>query len=176
MSDVLLIEGGIFTKRSPKAKATAAIRASGWQNLAIVYIPFNWVTALWTDLSDLGPFLLPSCLIVWSVKYAAGSPFSQHANQSLLWTDTAMYVNQALAQGTVQQASEGVYNCHCKRTKGAVGRLTDELSQLATAYKQASLDRPPGESRSGELWTQKLKFHLVRTRSLNVLPLNPGIG
>ena len=29
---------------------------------------------------------------------------------------------------------------------------------------------------SGELRTQKLKFHLVRTRSLNVLPLKPGIG
>ena len=87
-----------------------------------------------------------------------------------------MYVNQALAQGTVQQASEGVYNCHCKRTKGAVGRLTDELSQLATAYKQASLDRPPGESRSGELWTQKLKFHLMRKPSLKVLPLKPGVG
>ena len=30
--------------------------------------------------------------------------------------------------------------------------------------------------RSGELWTQKLKSHLVRTQSLNVLPLKPGVG
>ena len=29
---------------------------------------------------------------------------------------------------------------------------------------------------SGELWMQKLKSHLVRTQSLNVLPLKPGIG
>ena len=29
---------------------------------------------------------------------------------------------------------------------------------------------------SGELWTQKLKSHLVRTQSLNVLPLKPGVG
>ena len=29
---------------------------------------------------------------------------------------------------------------------------------------------------SGELRTQKLKFHLVRTQSLNVLPLKPGVG
>ena len=31
-------------------------------------------------------------------------------------------------------------------------------------------------SYSGELRTQKLKSHLVRTQSLNVLPLKPGVG
>ena len=31
-------------------------------------------------------------------------------------------------------------------------------------------------SHSGELQTQKLKSHLVRTQSLNVLPLKPGVG
>ena len=31
-------------------------------------------------------------------------------------------------------------------------------------------------SRSGELRTQKLKSHLVRTRSLNALSLRPGVG
>ena len=30
--------------------------------------------------------------------------------------------------------------------------------------------------RSGELRTQKLKSHLVRTQSLNVLPVKPGVG
>ena len=30
--------------------------------------------------------------------------------------------------------------------------------------------------RSGELWTQKLKSHLVRIQSLNVLPLKPGVS
>ena len=30
--------------------------------------------------------------------------------------------------------------------------------------------------RSGELRTQKLKSNLVRTQSLNVLPLKPGVG
>ena len=30
--------------------------------------------------------------------------------------------------------------------------------------------------RNGELQTQKLKSHLVRTQSLNVLPLKPGVG
>ena len=29
---------------------------------------------------------------------------------------------------------------------------------------------------SGELQTQKLKSHLVRTQSLNILPLKPGVG
>ena len=31
-------------------------------------------------------------------------------------------------------------------------------------------------SRSGKLRTQKLKSYLVRTQSLNVLPLKPGVG
>ena len=30
--------------------------------------------------------------------------------------------------------------------------------------------------RSGELWTQKLKSHLVRTQSLHILPLKPGVS
>ena len=32
------------------------------------------------------------------------------------------------------------------------------------------------QPRSGELRTQKLKSHLVRTQSLNVLPSKPGVG
>ena len=32
------------------------------------------------------------------------------------------------------------------------------------------------DPRSGELRMQKLKSHLVRTQSLNVLPLKPGVG
>ena len=32
------------------------------------------------------------------------------------------------------------------------------------------------EPRSGELRTQKLKFHLVRTQSLTVLPVKPGVS
>ena len=32
------------------------------------------------------------------------------------------------------------------------------------------------QPRSGELRTQKLKSHLVRTQSLNVLPFKPGVG
>ena len=32
------------------------------------------------------------------------------------------------------------------------------------------------EARSGELRTQKLKSHLVRTQGLNVLPFKPGVG
>ena len=37
----------------------------------------------------------------------------------------------------------------------------------------AAVAPPP---RSGELRTQKVKSHLVRTQSLNVLPLKPGVG
>ena len=37
-----------------------------------------------------------------------------------------------------------------------------------------SLSPPP--TRRGELRTQKLNSHLVRTQSLNSLPLKPGVG
>ena len=45
--------------------------------------------------------------------------------------------------------------------------MTCEMNDLAS---------PRGLPRSGELRTQKLKSHLVRTQSLNVLPLKPGVG
>ena len=35
---------------------------------------------------------------------------------------------------------------------------------------------PNKQSRSGELRTQKLKSHLLRTQTLRVLPLKPGVG
>ena len=35
---------------------------------------------------------------------------------------------------------------------------------------------PPPHPRSGELRTQKLNSHLVRTQSLNILPLKLGVG
>ena len=38
------------------------------------------------------------------------------------------------------------------------------------------LDNTVDQPRSGELRTLKLKSHLVRTQSLNVLPLKPGVG
>ena len=43
---------------------------------------------------------------------------------------------------------------------------------FSTIIQQHSLYHP----RSGELRTQKLKSHLVRTQSLNVLPFKPGVG
>ena len=33
-----------------------------------------------------------------------------------------------------------------------------------------------GNPRNGELQTQKFKSHLMRTQSLNVLPLKPGVS
>ncbi len=42
-----------------------------------------------------------------------------------------------------------------------------------TAFTKYDLSLQP---RSGELRTQKLKSHLVRTQSLNVLPFKPGVG
>ena len=50
--------------------------------------------------------------------------------------------------------------------------LKVKLKQELPAYFQVSCR----VTRSGELQTQKLKSHPVRTQSLNVLPLKPGVG
>ena len=48
----------------------------------------------------------------------------------------------------------------------------DEWEIALGIFKIFSLEDP----RSGELRTQKLKSHLVRTQNLNVLLLKPGVG
>ena len=56
-------------------------------------------------------------------------------------------------------------------------KIFRQMSWCLNALRStASLDCFYPKSRSGELRTQKLKSHLVRTQSLNVLPLKPGIG
>ena len=51
------------------------------------------------------------------------------------------------------------------------------LNRLHLSNPQACTDTFTSRSpRSGELRTQKLKSHLVRTQSLNVLPLKPGVS
>ena len=47
---------------------------------------------------------------------------------------------------------------------------------ISCASPHCAIDRSPPLPRSGELRTQKLKYQLVRTQSLNVLPLKPGVG
>ena len=53
--------------------------------------------------------------------------------------------------------------------------LPISLSPSLFSFADASLSSPLSP-RSEELWTQKLKSHLVRTQSLNVLPLKPRVG
>ena len=53
--------------------------------------------------------------------------------------------------------------------------MSDPCSALYSVFYGLS-PTPAQHPRSGELRTQKLKSHLVRTLSLNVLPLNPGVG
>ena len=47
---------------------------------------------------------------------------------------------------------------------------------MTTTHPFPFLEGPSATPRSGELRTQKLKSHLVRTQSLNALPLKPGVG
>ena len=70
-----------------------------------------------------------------------------------------------------------------------VTRLVQPVKEVATCHPSAPCCHHYGvglrydskqkdsvlRPRSGELRTQKLKSHLVRTQSLNVLPLKPGV-
>ena len=47
-----------------------------------------------------------------------------------------------------------------------------EVLPSIEGLRGVSADAPRNE----ELWTQKLKSHLMRTQSLKVLPLKPGLG
>ena len=52
-------------------------------------------------------------------------------------------------------------------------------TSCVTTYFEGFVRYPPvfcPITRNGELRTQKLKSHLLRTQSLNVLPLKPGVG
>ena len=62
---------------------------------------------------------------------------------------------------------------HLGRLESALASAVDTLDGLLSWDWCAVL---PGRPRGGELRTQKLKFHLVRTQSLNVLPIKPGVG
>ena len=55
------------------------------------------------------------------------------------------------------------------------GKDQTEEEELST-YLHVLFKLPSLVTRSGELQTQKLKSHLVRTQSLNVLPLKPGVS
>ena len=59
-----------------------------------------------------------------------------------------------------------------KKEKKREEDRTTRTSLKWTLFRQDLLTHP----RSGELRMQKLKSHLVRTHSLNVLPLKPGVG
>ena len=64
-----------------------------------------------------------------------------------------------------------VYFCVCVNLKD-----TDHYDFIIHSCLCNCLIPLVSSSRSGELRTQKLKSHLVRTQSLNVLPFKPGVG
>ena len=67
-----------------------------------------------------------------------------------------LYVQRARLLSASWNRTSPAIGCHSQSVEG--------LTKLSFA------------PRSGELRTQKLKFHLVRTQSLNVLPLKPRVG
>ena len=59
--------------------------------------------------------------------------------------------------------------------EGSISHVTKQPFLCSSLVESESIAMLP-EPRSGELRTQKVKSHLVRTQSLNVLPLKPGVG
>ena len=71
----------------------------------------------------------------------------------------------------------GAYRSPWKKNpdKQSENRCDDQ--RLKSMFLMTITPPPPLQlPRSGELRTQKLKSHLVRTQGLNVLPLKPGVG
>ena len=70
-------------------------------------------------------------------------------------------------------------SCACKHRSNHThpARLSTHPQSLHAPFILPMYPRSPHTiPRSGELRTQKLKSHLVRTQSLNVLPFKPGVG
>ena len=71
----------------------------------------------------------------------------------------------------------------CRRRKkqpkfphGEISRRGNKSVKHDDNYGNLSLSlSPPPHPHSGELRTQKFKFHLLRTQSLKVLPLKPRV-
>ena len=59
--------------------------------------------------------------------------------------------------------------------EGSISHVTKQPFLCSSLVESESIAMLP-EPRSGELRTQKIKSHLMRTQSLNVLPLKPGVG
>ena len=83
-----------------------------------------------------------------------------------------------------RQVSPAIVHAHCERPVKCVlpSKVTNHSQQYPFLHTMMDLRNGIASrglqwmSCSGELRTQKLKSHLVRTQSLNVLPLKPGIG
>ena len=87
--------------------------------------------------------------------------FSSHTKRPNWWSAGyerrfSRYSFQSFLQETLSSSS-------------AMGRY---VHSLMLSIQHFLCDYP----RSGELRTQKLKSHLMKTQSLNILPLKPGVG
>ena len=88
-----------------------------------------------------------------------------------MWTISSIYKYQILKKKKKKIAIlylQGV-STEAKKNKQAQNKQQNVSTQMRV------LQSVPQQPRSGELRTQKLKSHMVRTRSLNVLPLKPGV-
>ena len=100
----------------------------------------------------------------------------------MLFTDYNLQWNKRVSDRiekifpTADDISTWLYSCHTQITTHTytIPHVLDDILLFFGVISFISL--LSSLNRSGELRTQKLKSHLVRTQSLNVLALKPGLG
>ena len=86
------------------------------------------------------------------------------------------YPSLVTASQTTKTAMSGPVSRDCSLHNTILRFFLDVIGDIIRQSDDTSLDLSSYLPRSGELRTQKLKSHLVRTQSSNVLLLKPGVG
>ena len=92
----------------------------------------------------------------------------------LIFQAGAYTVQQTLEERCPSTCPMVCWDAWCAWHTGAAGPQTSDVARTEITTHKPWLVRTT--LRIGELRTQKLKSHLVRTQSLNVLPLKPGVS
>ena len=115
-----------------------------------------------------------SFFVHWWVHFPSSFPHVPTSPAVTRFFFTRARINRSINRHSVarrwDKKQKHKLNSYSIRTMIGTRRLTFRL--LTNCFSSAAL----ATSRSGELRTQKLKSHLVRTQSLNVLPLKPWVG
>ena len=98
---------------------------------------------------------------------------------TVTFRDKAIVVAPCVVTSTRHSVGKASLQTQVNFTYGKIrDHVSHDLSRGTSDRRKVALVQsfPRVKPRSGELRTQKLKSHLVRTQRLNSLPLKPGVG